>query len=188
MDSETARVIRKINARQSRTAAGANKSMPTGTTFPTGIGAGFLFFRSDLGFLCYYDGTRWLTVHEYVIATNPNRTVVAVNTIWDTTIRFDFAPWFTRVALTTNAAAVNNGTNFWTIAVQGVDLALAAATTFYNPNTSADTAGVETDHGGNVGSNNSPTNRQFLRLAVAKTLTPGNLTISCSVSYRLVVT
>lgn len=189
-DVETTKALRALASRLGRQEAKSGGFL-SGAAFFAAPLAGTLFFRTDLGFLCYYDGTRWLTVHEYVLPLVPNRATVAVNTIWDTTIRIDYAVYLTRVALTTNVATTNNSTNFWTVTLQGVNLALSAATTFYNPNTGTtpDTAGVETDHGGTVSAGNAtPTNRQFLRASVGKTLTPGNLTISCTVSYRLIIT
>ena len=165
------------------------KPLTTGTAFPTGIAAGFLFFRTDVNLLCVYDGTRWITADVWAIVLLPNRTVAAADTAWDTRVRTDHALYVEYIALSTNAAAVNNGTNFWTITIQGVNLALTAATTVYNPNTSADTAGVETDHSGGVAAGNvAPANNHYLRISVNKTLAPGNLTIACTAYVRMIIT
>src|SRR4051812_16129428 len=87
-----------------------------GTAFPTvghdgaAVQAGARFFRTDIGFACYYDGTRWLTAHEYPIpivpvtaytaAGSPNATIAAQ-------IRTDYAPYITRVATTLVVATTN---------------------------------------------------------------------------------
>jgi hypothetical protein len=163
-----------------------------GTAFPSTditIAAGDRFFRTDLGFECYYDGARWLTVQVVPMVLLPNRTTVAANTIWDTRVRTDMALYVEYYAISTNVAATNNGTNFWTITCQGVNLGLTAATTVYQPNTSADTAATETDHSGAVAAGSvAPANNAFLRVSANKTLTPGNLTLAVTAYTRLIVT
>lgn len=196
MDEKTIRdrlvpMQRTINdlKRQQQKSIAMDKGIPAGTAFPTGISDGFVFFRTDLRFLCCYDGTRWLTVHEYAVPIVLTRTTFSANTTLDSTIRSDYAPYFTRIALTTSVVGTNNGTNYWTITIQGVNLALSAASTLYNPNTSADAASTEIDKGGNVSAGNAaPSNRQNVRFAATKTLAPGNMTAACTVYHKLIVT
>ena len=38
-----------------------------GTSMPSSPATGDRFFRTDLGFECYYDGTRWLTTNVFTI-------------------------------------------------------------------------------------------------------------------------
>lgn len=166
-----------------------DSGMASGASFPSSPSTGLLFYRTDLDLLCVYDGTRWITTDVMPMVLLPNRSTISVNTIWDTRVRADLALYVDYIALSTNAAATNNGTNFWTITIQGVNLALSAATTVYNPNTSADTAGVETDHSGSVSAGSvAPSNNHYLRVSAAKTLTPGNLTIACTAYVRYIVT
>ncbi len=175
---DTLEVLRKADA-----AGGA------GTTFPTSPTTGFVFFRTDLNWSCVYDGTRWITAFTTPMVLLPNRSVVAATTIWDTRVRTDYALYVEAYAISTSVAATNNGTNFWTITCQGVNLALTAATTTFAPNTSADTAATETDHSGNVAAGNvAPANNAYLRVSVNKTLTPGNLTIAVTAYVRWIVT
>lgn len=167
----------------------ADAGTPAGTSFPASPTTGFVFFRTDLGWGCYYDGTRWLTAFTTPIPLLPNRTAVSVNTIWDTRVRQDYALYVEYIALSTNVAATNNGTNFWTVTIQGVNLGLSAATTVFAPNTSGDTAATETDHSGAVAAGNvAPTNNAYLRVSVGKTSAPGNLTLACTCYVRWIVT
>src|SRR3954468_23326881 len=101
----------------------ADVGTASGTTFPTSPTTSFVFFRTDLGWACYYDGTRWLTTFTTPISLLPNRSTVAANTIWDTKVRNDYAVYVEYIALASSVAATNNGTNFWTITIQGVNLA-----------------------------------------------------------------
>lgn len=41
--------------------------LPTGTSFPGSPATNDLYFRTDLGSIFRYDGTRWLSVHEYTL-------------------------------------------------------------------------------------------------------------------------
>lgn len=76
-----------FNQRQALHAADALErvGLPArGATFPTSPRLYDLFFRTDRGILYYYDGTRWLTVHEYV-ATIPRWTGIPATAIAVTT-------------------------------------------------------------------------------------------------------
>lgn len=39
--------------------------LPTGTSFPGSPSTNDLFYRTDLSLLCFYDGTRWLSLNQY---------------------------------------------------------------------------------------------------------------------------
>lgn len=162
----------------------------SGSAFPATYPLNTPFFRSDLGWWCYFDGTRWLTAHEYQMAAGLTTYAATNNPGLDHTFRGDYSPYITRVAVVTSAAATNNGTNFWTISIQGVNLAKSAATDIYVFNTSGHTAGVltQTDVGGGTLSNQVLANRQYWRTACGTTGAPGNLTIHSSIFYRLIVT
>src|SRR5689334_21629200 len=42
-----------------------------GTAFPSSPAVNWRFFRTDLGFACYYDGAQWLSAHEYALQSVP---------------------------------------------------------------------------------------------------------------------
>lgn len=167
-----------------------------GSSFPSSPATGRTFFRTDLGFECYYDGTRWLTVHEYSLALAGGNTL---NTLLDFSasdsfayvmrLRTDYAPYFTRCAITTRVSTTNNGTNNWTVGIDLYNLSFGAGTTIYtfSTGTTPDTAGIYTDHEGNA-STPAPSNRTHLALSVQKTLTPGVLRVLPTIYYRLIVT
>lgn len=167
----------------------ADTGLSAGTAFPSTPGTGLLFFRSDLGLLCYYDGTRWLTVHEYdVIASylatfsgTPAASAVSA-------LRTDYAPWFTRVVILTSVATTNNAGNFWTVTLQGLDITGASTTNIYQINTGAtpDVVGTRTNHEGTAGA--TPANRALLRVLMTSTGAPGNIELTATAFYRLIVT
>lgn len=157
-----------------------------GTAFPASPPTGMRFFRTDLGFLCYYDGTRWLTVHEYVIALP----------FADYTVSNSFANWIrvrsannlyvTMASFTSRVSTTNNGTNFWTVSIEAQDQTFAAGTVLFQPTTAADTAGVFTSH--ELATTVATSSKVHFNLSVQTTLAPGTLRISWAVYYRLIIT
>lgn len=173
----------------------ASLDLGRGTAFPTvghdgaAVQAGARFWRTDLGFACYYDGTRWLTVQEYMIPVQALTTFTGPGTVAGTitALRTDYAPYFTRVEMTTVVATTNNGSNYWTCELIGVDLPFTSVSVVANPNTSADSVGVRVNHAAAAGSP-APSNRQFVRGRFTTTGSPGQLEITISAWYRLIVT
>jgi len=166
-----------------------------GTAFPTvghdgaAVQAGARFFRTDLGLLCYYDGTRWLTVHEYVVQfTTAHYVQTAIGTalVGEVTFRQDFAPYFTRQTTEQVVAGRNNGTSCWTLAYRTMSTAGAVGTTLLTWNTSADTAAVVVFHDGTTVT--TAATYGSVQLIATGTLAPGALTINGAVLfYRLII-
>lgn len=158
-----------------------------GTSFPSSPATNDRFFRTDLGWLCYYDGTRWLTVHEYQAdltwyqrITLPY-TGATPATLLLTPLRTDRNYYYTRGKIYMEVATTNNGTNYWTCAL------VLNLTTVWTLNTSADAA--------NTGLNKEDstaavvTTGGFARFDVtAKTGAPGAVTVHCAFWYRPIVT
>lgn len=174
---------------------GVGTAFPASADVPLGLQAGDRFFRSDLGWECYYDGTRWLTCHEYALPLTfasggsglPSYSA-GLNTAYMNTASGYTAYW-TRMACHTNAAATNNGSNYWTVTVQGINLAASAGTTIIAFDTSADTAGVRTNHSATVSAGNAlPANNYFVSAILAKVGTPGNLEMTMVMHHKYVVT
>ena len=174
------RRLGQTEARESRGGAG--------TAFPSGIAAGFRFFRTDLGFDCYYDGTRWLTVHEYAAALNwfgltalpyagSGATLVLVPT------RADYQLYVTRAALYAFTNGTNNGSNYWTF-----DLKDSADNVFWSPNTSAVAAGQYTTTAAIAAAAASPSIAYF-NMTATKTGAPTSVgALHCTAYYRIIVT
>lgn len=161
----------------------------SGTAFPGSPATNDRFFRTDLGFLCYYDGTRWLTAHEYSYQA-PYNTGSATGTITNTfaRIRNDYATWFTRVAFNTQVATTNDGSNYWTFQIISYNTTFAANTVIFSVSTNADTVNVWTNHDATPSTQN-PANYGGLVVNVsAKTGTPGAFAVMANIYYRLIVT
>lgn len=168
------------------------KNFAGGSQFPTGISAGFLFYRTDLGWLCYYDGTRWLTVHEYEAAffagdsidfTANNASAMIVRN------RTDYAPYVTRVALTSRVITTNDANNFWSIVFVGYNLSFGAFTTLVTYTTATDTVNAYTTHESAL--TVAPANNTHFSISITKAgaaANPGTLRLLPAIFYRLIVT
>lgn len=158
-----------------------------GTAFPGSPATGDVFYRSDLGWLCFYDGTRWLTIHDQAehlsVQSQPNNfTSVPV-----AVPRTDYAPYVTRVKFISRVNTTNDGSKFWTVALRGINLAYSAATTIYQFTTASDTVNVFTKHEA-AASTPNPSNSEWFDLSGSKTSTPGTLDCAVELYYRLIVT
>lgn len=161
-----------------------------GTAFPASPASGARFFRSDLGWLCYFDGTRWLTTFELVYVLNPI-TVAANGNQLIAPIRTDFAPYITRVAVGWVVAAPNDANNYWAYLLRGVSATYAAATNIHSDNTSGGTAGTWSIGNAAPSATATPANNAALDISYSKAgagAAPGNLTISAALYSRLIVT
>lgn len=165
-----------------------------GTAFPGSPVTGAVFFRTDLGWLCFYDGTRWLTSQEYYVNLGfyigPGATAAfsATGTYSLARMRDDYAPWFTRVANSTYISAPNNGSNHWTMTIYSNTANFASATGIYTFNTSGDTGGIWTRHEATP-STQAPATYGAIELNVTgKTGSPGTGVWMGNVYFRLIVT
>lgn len=157
-----------------------------GTAFPANPAAGVRFFRSDLGFLCYHDGTRWLTIHEYSVIIGYSDvltfTIGAGNNQRRGFPRSDYQIYLTRGQIQPTTGATNTGANYFTYTftdgtttLWSFTTAADAGNTLLNKNTTSFTqpAGVAT----------------FIRLDLAATGAPSNHSVRpAELWYRLIVT
>jgi len=158
-----------------------------GTTFPTGIASGFRFFRTDLGFDCYYDGTRWLTDFEMPATILPITNFSANGGSQLIGVRTDYQLFGEKIAFWTRVNTTNNGTNFWTVSMRGIDTGVSSGTTLYSFDTSGDTAGIAVQRDVTP-TTQVPTNRTLLDCQFSKTLSPGTLDLTATLYYRLIIT
>lgn len=161
-----------------------------GTAFPSSnLYDGYLFFRTDIdaGMLCFYDqtNTQWLTVTEYTAEVS--RSGIGAAEERDIIEMGSYAPYITRIVAKTKVSTTNDGSNYWTLKVQGENLARDTESDVYSVNTSADSADTWTDHSG-AADTAAPTNYIFLITDVAKTLSPGNIDYTVTMHYRYVIT
>ena len=161
------------------------KTVAYGTSFPGSPTTGDRFFRTDLVWLCYYDGTRWLTAHEFATPMeyiNGNTTDGLY--YLPSSIRADYAIYFTRVAIRTFVATTNDGSKYWTVTVRSTG---PGATTIRTFTTASDSADAWVDHSA-APSNNPPANYGVSDQYLVKTSTPGAISTMCTLYYRLIVT
>jgi hypothetical protein len=158
-----------------------------GAAFPVSPAAGWRFFRTDLGWRCYYDGAQWLTTHDYTLTILDWQSLGTVNIATSLrNVRNDYVPWPVRATIHTRVSTTNNATNFWTVALQGVNAAISAADTVYTISTASDAVGGVLRREGIT--TQALTNRDWFRLQTTKTLTPGALEVAAHLVYKLIVT
>lgn len=159
-----------------------------GTAFPVAPAIGRVFFRTDLDWWCYWDGTRWLTVHEYamVLSAFVSYGTASPQTTNLQNVRFDYAPYITRVTFHYRVSTTNNGTNFWDMTIQGINGAISASDSIAATSSGAVAAGTIVRVDGAAAIPN-PTNRDWFRVQISKTLTPGAIEMAAQMNYRLVV-
>lgn len=152
-----------------------------GMAFPTSPYADQLFYRSDLDLLCFYDGTRWLTVNEYEVPfVNQVVLPIAANTAVGylpaavTYNRYIHAVRFLYQVLTTN-----NGSNYWTLSLAPLGGAAAVSTT---------SAAVAAGTWNTVEVAYNSSQAGGWEIQGIKTGAPGDLYLVGVLRYRLVVT
>lgn len=169
--------------------SGPATGVSAGTTNPVGPASGDLFWRTDLGYLIYYNGTRWLTVEEFVAHVDATTALMPItadgHSIYYGMHGVDRDIWLVKWFVWNTVLTTNNATNYWTVTLKDV-----AGTSIATYNTSADTAGVKANHEAAIGALLGTTSPDDLGMQVdpAKTLTPGGIYIISTVTYRLVVT
>ncbi|MDQ2995471.1 MAG: hypothetical protein M3R61_00225 [Chloroflexota bacterium] len=198
--SDMARVLAPALAAYFHDYAGS-RDLGRGTALPLtadvrgGLLAGDRFFRTDLGWACYYDGTRWLTQHEVAHPLKINDTTAPVtyalagNSVTvQSPYRSDFSLYIMRVSSITSVAATNNATNFWTYTLRALLADGTSATTIHTFTTAADAAGVGSSHDSAPSTTAIISSRSYVDIVVTKTLSPGALTFWSTVYYRLIIT
>lgn len=162
----------------------------TGTAFPGSPAADDLFYRTDINFLCYFDGTRWLTTQVFTHEINIANVAATTDDIAAFLFRHSYDPYVTHISVHSNVLTTNNGTNFWTVAFADLDGVYANPTVYhsFSTGTTPDTAGTNTDHStGTMSVTPVLTKKKYGKLTVTKTLAPGNLYVTALIEYRLIV-
>lgn len=160
-----------------------------GTSFPGSPTTNQKFYRTDLNWLCFYDGTRWLTCQEFsepIALAGKVFISVTPDASGYLSVRKDYQLYITTMTNSIRVSTTSNGSNFWDINLLRYNSASSTATV-HTFNTSALTAGVYTDMKQTI---NAPLDSSafFLSVEFAKTGSPGLLGIFSSLQYRLIVT
>lgn len=153
------------------------------STNPGSPSAADLIYRSDVFHWALWTGSLWLSGAELSLG-RVELVFSADGSGRIGKLRADRTPYITRISLLTNVATTNDATNYWTITIRGRDAALSAASNVHQVNTSAHTAGVYTESDAAPSVTASPANAALLDISVAKTGTPGALTVDVVVYYR----
>lgn len=163
----------------------------SGTAFPANKATGDRYWRTDLGEEYYYDGTRWLSSQVYGLSIPSSDVVFPVS--GDTYPFMGPVPfntsgsrrdvWVVGWTAITKVATTNDGSNYWSVALQRYP----SGTTVASFTTAADTADTQTQHGGAIGALLGTSDLR-LGLLCYKTSAPGALTAPIFIEYRMVAT
>lgn len=160
----------------------------SGTAFPGSPATNDRFFRTDLGWLCYYDGTRWLTDFEMTMTQTQRSTTVAAFLLMGA-LRDNYAAYITRVNYLLFIGPTHNGSNYWTLTIRGLTSTYGGGNTIDTFNTSAIAASTWTQVARAPNTTSVPASNDFVDLNVAVGAgTPGQLTFILTIFYRLIVT
>lgn len=144
-----------------------------GTAFPSSPVTNERFFRTDRGLEYFYDGTRWVTVHEYHIPMGgSNATLSASTNVFGAAQLWNGEDiYITNLYAKINVAATNNATNYWDMVWQKIESGAVSAATLTTVSTSADSAGwIEKT----TAINAAHTDLAAIRVNLTKVLGPGN--------------
>lgn len=158
-----------------------------GTAFPTSPAPalGDVFFRTDLMLPCTYDGTRWVTLHEYV--ASGNIAVSAGTSAPFAEIYTVYAPYITKIALGYQVATPNNATNYWNINVRSINAAYSNSSTILSVSTATGgTAWVNTSTDVLLTKLPAYYSRFDINLLLGAG-SPGSVKICATVYYRLII-
>jgi hypothetical protein len=189
--SATDTVRDAIGKLQAQNSAGRGNS---GTSFPGSPATGDVYFRTDLGYLCYYSGATygWLSVHEYssLNYADDDKAGVTASSLALILAKLNstYGFYVTRIAINTYVATTNNGSNYWNVTIRSENSTRTSTTSLYTFTTSADSPGGYVGHDGNPSTPTNATNKYGISINVTKTGTPGALYFACAVYYRLIVT
>ena len=175
----------------------ADLDLGIGSAFPTtghdgaAVQAGARFFRTDIGIACYYDGARWLTVHQYSEPLLPAPGIVVPKTdaayVNNQSVCFNAAAsgygiYFNAAYGWMFVATTNNGSNYWELEITNTGMSCGVFST------AADAANTNL-----YKSATTPVvlaaGRQYWQLRTSNNVgAPGNLSFSFTVFYRLIIT
>ncbi len=156
-----------------------------GTAFPSIKAAGDVFFRTDLNLLCTYNGTYWMTVHEYA-AEIPYQTISATGHTNPAAARSEYGLRIMRCVYKTNVATTLNASNYYVVETRILSNTYGSAYTAATVSLASDIYNTWTSHETNV---TTATNTTYglIDLNISKIGSPGALTLIGTIYYRLIV-
>lgn len=168
-------------ADQTKKITGTVSGIASGTSMPGTPAANDRFFRTDLGLLCYYDGTRWLTLNEYSVNSE---TGTEATSGW-AAVKTGFDKYVTRVQWAFNLSKAHSVTSYCTLTASIGSASVSCLTQNISTTGSVITSsGAPTTASANTSGGGS--------ITIASTSTGTVTASSCSwnvtVYYRLIIT
>lgn len=161
----------------------------SGTANPPAPVVGQTFFRSDLGWWIYWNGTYWLTAHEY--SSELHRGGYAVTTdLLQAALRTDYKPFFTRVAGSVLVATTLTASDYWIVYWMCRSVGEAQADWLHNPDIKPAMYAAGTWYHIEAAVNRASTLASPAKLAwyVQRVGNPGVISVEQVTFYRLIVT
>lgn len=158
-----------------------------GAAFPASPSSGDPFFRDDLGFWCYYDGTRWLS-QEFSIG-DIQVALSATASRWYRLPVGSYGLFIPNRAIVCSSyvATTNDGSNYWTISITATNTTFGDDTVLHAFNTSGDSANTWTAHD-DVPDSQTPSSANGIEVVITKSSSPGNINLSFGLAYRMIIT
>ena len=188
-DDQVGDILRRLSRLEAKTGKPRAEALISGagTSFPSSPATDTLFYRTDLDWLCFYDGTRWLTVHEASVDCPVVLNIAANGQVGLIPVRSDYELWITRIARWFEVITTNTGVNFWTVTLRSVNASYGGGSTVDTFNTGTTAVNTWVIQDGVPSATQNPVENNGFDINCAKTGAPGNLNIGVTIFYRLIV-
>lgn len=155
-----------------------------GSSFPGSPSSGDVFFRTDIGWHFFWNGTYWLTTFE-LLASIPYRFYSSTQTLESFAVRQDYRPYITRCVINALVQTTNNGSNYWYMACRAINQAYNSSDDLYVPTTSSISPDVRTHFYSQVNRLSTHNPLADFDWALTKSGSPGNIAFNSTIYYRL---
>lgn len=179
--------------------AGANPSwvnnsgggVSSGTSNPGGSpSTGQLFFRIDLGWMIFYDGTRWLTCQEFSSGNSMSLnsgTTTSGAILLRMPVETTYQMYLTRYIASTFVQTTNSGVSYWTLGLDRYDQTNTLTSISTAITTQSDTINNWYRKTTSINAALDASARELV-VSGSKTGAPGALFFATTLFYRLIVT
>ena len=167
----------------------SGKPLVSGTSFPGSPTNYDMYFRTDLGLLCYFDGTRWLTVNEYTTPQLRGGTPDSMDTDLLKLMNSKHI-YISNISAITYTSTTNDASNYYTVNLYIVPIwgyYGAMSTLLHTFDTKADGTANWADHTG-CNTNRLGNSDDHLMAKITKTGSPGTMSYTFIATYRLIIT
>lgn len=158
----------------------------SGTSNPGSAAAGDRYWRSDLGLVIYYDGTRWLTQNVYTMEATGS----SLSASGDLAYRSPYGGadmWLVDFGWCYQIAATHDATRYWEVSLHKYEAGGATDTTIVTLQ-SAKTGTIWANPAATAIGALLGTTIDLIYFTAAKFSTVGNMQVGVRLRYRLVIT